>query len=309
MRYFDLHCDTITECFLHEYSLAENSLHVDLKRGDAFDTYVQCYAVWMPDELHGEEAFQRFCQVADKFSGEIRKNHDQIAQACVAGDWNRAEASGKQCAVLSVENASALGGRLENVSQLAKRGVKLCTLTWNGENELGRGAGAPGTSGLSEFGRLAVAELENQGIIIDLSHASPELFYDTVHLAKKPVVATHSNSYDVCPHPRNLTDDQFKIIRDMGGLVGLNFYKGFLHQDPEKASLEDILRHARHFLELGGENTLAIGADWDGASLVTEGLQTIPVLYQMFTEEFGRALTDRIFYSNGADFFKNRNLL
>ncbi len=309
MRYFDLHCDTMTECFSQNLSLANNRLHVDLDRGKSFETYAQCYAVWLPDHLHGKAAFQRFCQVAEKFSQEMKENEAFVAHCRTDGDLANAEVTGRQCAVLTVENGSALGGRLENIPELAKRGVKLCTLTWNGENELGRGAGSPGSYGLSNFGKQAVAELENNDIYLDLSHASPELFYDTIRLAKRPVVATHSNSYSICAHPRNLTDEQFKIIGEFGGIVGLNFYKGFLNSDPEKATLTDILRHAEHFLKLNGEDVLAIGADWDGAALVVEGLQTVPTLYQLFLKHFGLELADKIFYGNASNFFQKHNLL
>ena len=116
-----------------------------------------------------------------------------------------------------------LGGRLERVQDLKDRGVAMLTLTWNGENELGRGVLSPGDTGLTPFGRRAVRALERAGIVVDVSHASPELFWDVAELAERPIVASHSNAKAVCGHPRNLTKEQFLAIRDRGGLVGLNF--------------------------------------------------------------------------------------
>lgn len=312
MRYFDLHCDTMTECWHKDVPLKKNSLHVDLKRASVIKTYAQCYAVWMPDSLHGDEAFQRFCAVADRFSREMQENAERISRCSATGDLARAEEAGKQIGILTVENASALGGKLENVVEFAKRGVKLCTLTWNGENELGRGVRAPGSTGLTEFGRQAVRELEKHNILVDLSHASPELFADAAAMAEKPLVATHSNAQAVCGHPRNLTDSQFAAIRESGGLVGMNFLDAFLNDDPSKASPEDLLRHTEHFLNLGGEDVLAMGADWDGGapeSFPFSGVEAMPELYERFRKEYGDKLTGKIFYDNAANFFQNLNLL
>lgn len=109
--------------------------------------------------------------------------------------------------------------------------------------------------------------MEAAGILIDLSHASPELFWDVAAMAEKPLVASHSNAKKLCGHPRNLTDEQFEAIRHSGGVVGLNFFRAFLNDQPEKASMWDVLRHAEHFLSMGGEDALAMGGDWDGARL------------------------------------------
>lgn len=311
MRYFDLHCDTMTECYVKNRHIDQNDLHIDCRRAEVFDTYVQCYAVWIPDSIRGEDAFRRFRQVAQRFSEEIGRSGQAISHCRAPGDLTRN--AGKNCAVLTVENAAALGGRLENIAELANLGVKLCSLTWNGENELGRGVRAPGKGGLTAFGRRAVEELERNHIIVDLSHASPELFYDAASMAKRPVVATHSNAKSVCKNARNLTDEQFNAIHRSGGLVGLNLYKGFLNDDPDKADMTDVLRHAEHFLSLGGEDALAIGADWDGgekADFVVSGLEAVPELAELFLRHnYPEALVDRIFYKNAADFFKNENLL
>lgn len=289
MRYFDLHCDTMTECFLHDKPLKENDLHVNLQKANALERYVQCYAVWIPDDLRGEAAFQRFCQIADRLDKEAAENHIEDE------------------AILTVENGAALGGKLENIAEFQKKGVKMCTLTWNGENELGRGVMAEGSRGLTDFGKQAIRGFEEAGIVVDISHASPELFYDVAEIASKPLVASHSNAKAVCGHPRNLTDEQFGIIKGSGGLVGLNFYKAFLNDQPENASMLDVLRHAEHFLALGGEDTLAMGGDWDGAALpedMAAGLGAVPEMYELFLRhQYPESLVEKIFYGNAARFF------
>ena len=311
MRYFDLHCDTMTECAQKDIPLAQNALHVDLESVKDWDHYVQCYAVWLPDELRGEAAWQRFLQVAQRFSDEVEKNKSCLSQLSRQGDLDRLEQIGKHGAILTVESGAALGGKLEHIQEFQRLGVRMCTLTWNGATELGRGVMATGNTGLTDFGRDAVKAMEQAGILVDLSHASPELFWDVVEIAEKPLVASHSNAKEICGHPRNLTKEQFEAICRTGGLVGLNFYTAFLNDQPEKASMEDVLRHADYFLALGGEDVLAMGGDWDGADLPADmpGIASIPMLYELFLQKYPEALVDKIFYGNAARVFREQNLL
>lgn len=312
MRCFDLHCDTITRCMDEEKSLYENDLHVDLVRAKFMETYIQCYAAFVPDSLEGEEAFFYFCRAAAKLNKEIIENRRMISRCEKPGDIKGVEGKKPFGAILTVENGKALGGKLENIEKMKELGVKMMTLTWNGANELGRGVRAMGKGGLTDFGRQAVAMMENAGIVVDISHAGHELFYDVAEIAQKPIVASHSNAIRICSSPRNLTDDQFTTICRKGGLVGLNFYVAFLNNDPDKACMEDILRHAEYFLSLGGEDSLAMGSDFDGAELPEDinGIQAVGELYELFLRKnYNESLLDKIFYKNAVSFFIENNLL
>lgn len=312
MQYFDLHCDTMTECTLQGVPLGENQLHVSLHTAKNWDHYVQCYAVWIPDELRGDAAWDRFLEIVRTFHKELTENHRCLSQLAGPGDLTFLEKEGRHGAILTLENGAALGGNLERVKELQRLGVRMCTLTWNGANEIGRGVMAPGTSGLTDFGREVVSAFEAAGILVDVSHSSPELFWDVARIATKPLVASHSNAKEVCKHPRNLSREQFEAIKNSGGLVGLNFYKAFLNDVPEKACMEDVIRHAEYFLSLGGEDVLSLGGDWDGADLPNDmpGLAAIPDLYELFLRKnYGESLVQKLFYGNAASFFQRENLL
>ena len=181
---------------------------------------------------------------------------------------------------------------------------RMLTLTWNGENELAGGSAA--TGGLKPFGREALRELERCDIVADVSHLNDESFWNVVKAARRPLVATHSNSRKICNVPRNLTDDQFRCLAQQGGLVGLNFFTGFLREDAKSARLEDILRHAEHFLNLGGEDVLALGSDFDGADMPHDlpDCGALPQLAQRLREAFGFTLTEKICYKNALDFWR-----
>ena len=303
MRYFDLHCDTMLTCQYKNIPLRDNELHISMKKAEAIDTFVQCYAVFLHDSLRGEKAVECFDQVADRLVQEVEENRDVLTLCQNPGDL---QALSRHGAILTVESAAALGGDLKNLEDWKKRGVKMCTLTWSGENELGRGVLSEGTIGLTDFGREVVKEFEKAGILADISHASPELFWDVVEIATRPLVASHSNAKKICGHPRNLTDEQFAAILKTDGLVGLNFYDAFLNDDESKAGMEDILRHAEHFLSLGGEDHLAMGGDMDGSTMpqdMKDGLAAIPRLYELFLRHYSQTVTDKIFYDNAARFF------
>ena len=188
------------------------------------------------------------------------------ARICrTAGEAEAAWERDKAALFLTVENGAVLGRDLGRAEELARAGVVMVTLTWNGENAIG--SGSQTDHGLTAFGREAVRELIRWGIVLDVSHLNDRGFWDLMEETDGPVAASHSNARAMCPHQRNLTDRQAREIARRGGLVGLNYYSPFLRSDGRAAEFEDVYRHAAHFLELGLEHCLALGSDFDGADL------------------------------------------
>ncbi len=308
MNYFDLHCDTATECFQKHCSLARNSLALDLERTAGYEKWAQVFAVWIDDSLRGEEAFRYFRSVAQFFAGETAKNKGTVSFCRTAGELKKAAGSGKRAALLSIEGSAALAGNLQHLYDAKRLGVSLITLTWNGRCEVGDGCGVSDAGGLTPFGKRLVREMNRLCMVVDVSHLSEKGFWDVARTAQRPFVASHSDSKAVCGHRRNLTDEQFCEIAKGGGLVGMNLCASFLSESV--ASVEDVLRHADHFLNLGGENALAVGSDFDGCTPV-EGLDRVERMGRLcglLKDEFGREVADRIFWENAFDFFaKNMN--
>ena len=303
---FDLHCDTIYECMVRNCSLDNPALHINSEKISNISPYIQCFAICVPEEIRGRSATKMFCDAyrklneqCEKFNIKLIKNYEDIK--------NVVAEKGK-CAIFTVENASVLAGDIRNISLFKEFGVKFVTLTWNGRNELGAGSSVTHSNGLTRFGREVIRELENNNIFIDLSHASDRLFYDVMSISEKPVVATHSNSRAITDVKRNLTDKQFEMIVKKNGIVGLNLHKHFLNNIADKASKYDILRHAEHFLALDGENTLALGCDFDGCELSfdVKGIDAMGEIYELFLKEiYNESLLNRIFYENALKFCEN----
>ena len=303
MKLFDLHCDTLYRAFFENGGLFNNDFHISFDRIDSIEPYIQCMAIWVPDEFRNKNAIQLFENCRKKLNDELKDTNIKIIYS--QDDIIEIESKKGKGVVLTVEGGAVLGGKLENVDYLAKCGVKIMTLTWNGNCELGDGIGVEGAKGLTDFGKSVVAKMEQNGIIVDVSHSSVPMFYDVAELSTRPFCATHSNSKQICPHRRNLTDEQFSIIRDKGGIVGLNLSRGFLREDEDKACMLDVLRHAEHFLSLGGEKTLAIGTDFDGTDIPIDmtGIESMNKHYELFLKHnYNEKLLEDIFFNNARNF-------
>lgn len=271
--------------------------------------WCQCCAIFVPDGLRGEEAAAYYDFHKNSFYRQMEALSDRVLPCRTAADIEAAWAQGKAAAVLTVENGSALAGRPERVEALARDGVRMLTLTWNGENEIG--SGNVTGHGLSPFGKEAVRELERQGILIDVSHLNDRGFDDLLEIAERPFAASHSNARAVCGHKRNLTDGQIREMVRRGCLIGLNCYNAFLREDGQPAAPDDLRCHVERFLELGAEHCLALGSDADGADLPPwlDGPERFAGLYRLFLD-WGLTVSqaEGILCRNALAFFR-RNLV
>ena len=171
---------------------------------------------------------------------------------------------GVKSVVLGIENGYAIGLNSGNVSHFAQRGVAYITLCHNGDNDIcdsAKGAGEHG--GLSAFGREVVCEMNRNGIMTDLSHASEKSFYDAVNVSRLPIICSHSSARSLCDHPRNLTDDQMKTLAAHNGVAQVCLYGGFLRKGGN-ATIRDAVRHITYMAGIMGTDHIGIGSDFDG---------------------------------------------
>ena len=313
--YFDAHCDTIHRCAVTApadqpeavraywdavQSLRQNSGHVDLVRGKVFARYAQFFALYHNPDFAPEDGMWAMCRrLHDCFLHEMETNADLVRHCCTGDEVRAAVAEGKIAALLSVEGADLLECDPERISTVAQWGVRLCNPVWNHPNALSGTNCAESDRGLSQQGRDFVRQLEEYHIYADMSHLSDPGFWDIIRMARQPVVASHSNSRALCPHPRNLTDDMFRAIRDSGGVVGINLYRSFVGQE---GTMEELVAHVEHFLEMDGEKTVCMGGDLDGCLELAggmTGIQDVPRLYEALRDRgYDEALLEEIFWHN-----------
>ncbi len=295
MIVFDSHCDTLTRLVCDNMDFSSDDLHVN---SNNINPGAQVFACFInPDFSH---PLSTCLEMIDRLKAE------KTPLATGYASMKEAVKSGKTAAFLSVEGVGGIGSDLFLVRTLYELGVRFMSLTWNGDNCLG--GGADGNRGLTGSGAAFIREMNHVGMVLDVSHLSQESFYDAADVCNKPFIASHSNSYAVCPHRRNLTDEQFKIIKKRHGMVGINFYPPFLSES-ENAGVKDVILHIEHFLSLGGEDCIGLGSDFDGIDFTPENLTDAGkygVLYEgLLKLNYPESLADKIFYKNYMIFVKN----
>ena len=261
MDFFDNHCDTLSRILDEKEDLADATGHISLDKGAFLSRWGQVFALFVDDSAGREGPYARYLDERACMKRQFAQNADRLLQCRTAADLDRAFRENKCAAILSVENGAALEGRLDHLLQFAQDGVKLLTLTWFGENELGYGSAVGGR--LKPFGREVLAALPQYGIVPDISHLSDQGVEDVFGCWDGPLAASHSDVRSVTPHFRNLTDAQVREIVRRGGIIGINFFGPFLRASGE-ASIDDVYRHLDAFLALGAQKTVCFGSDFDG---------------------------------------------
>ena len=272
MKLIDLHCDTIDRLMINvkESNLRVNEFSVDIERLKKADSLAQTFALFV-DTDKTNDPFEYCMRMADKFFEEMEKNKDVISLAKNYEDIKRNESERKVSALLSIEEGAVLEGNIDNLNKFYDLGVRMMTLTWNHKNEIGypHNIGGDPKKGLTDFGIEVVHKMNELGMLIDVSHLSDAGFYDVARLSKQPFIATHSNSRNVKNHSRNLTDDMIRTLGNKGGVTGINFFSKFLG-DSEVGKVDDMIKHIKHIINVGGIDVVAIGTDFDGIDTEVE---------------------------------------
>lgn len=179
--------------------------------------------------------------------------------------------------MLSIEGAIILENNIELLQLFYELGVRSIGLAWSRKNNYAQGVPYE-TNGVSDEGKLLIEELDNLGIIIDVSHLNKKGFFDVVNITNNPFIASHSNSYSLCSSMRNLMDDQLEAIQSVEGVIGINFNPGFLNNKPENASIKDVINHIDYITNKIGSNHVGLGSDFDGIIKVPLGLEDVSKL-------------------------------
>ena len=277
----DTHCDTLLRVLpppgsgRRPIKLGERSDegHIDLPRLRDGGVDCQVFAIYTGWRPNPPDALLRALQLIMAFERECDEN-EGLVKAESYGDIMRAVEEGRIAGLLSLEGAEPLMGEPEMIRVFHRLGVRMISLTWNWRNPFADGVAASrAESRLTDLGLEAIGEMERLGIILDVSHLSDSCFWDVAEVAGRPFIASHSNCRALCNHPRNLTDDMIRAIADHGGVVGINFAPDFVHKG--KATLERVVDHIDHVVEVAGIDHVGLGSDFDGIRSTPEGLEDV----------------------------------
>ena len=253
----DTHCDTL-KCLTPQFTRRRDTMwadrsgmgmgerselgHVDIPRLREGGVDCQVFAVSSERDRTPPYPLRTALDMIDTFYCECEKNAEAIQPVTSYDEILKAVSEGKVAAMLSIEGADVIEGRLSMLRTFHRLGVRMIGLVHSLRNLLADGVTDARTGGgLSELGVQVVEELDRLGVVVDVSHLSDAGFWDLMEVAKGPVIASHSNSREVCDHPRNMTDEMIRALADRGGVMGMNFAPSFVH--PTSPSVETLADH------------------------------------------------------------------
>ncbi|HWT24551.1 MAG TPA: membrane dipeptidase [Solirubrobacteraceae bacterium] len=293
---FDGHNDVLSRLLgspgdpVRRFLQGDGTGHVDMPRAEAGGLAGGCFAVFACDPFRG--APDGFAVDYGEPADAVQARAEALAQVALLLRIERAAAGRLRiarcaadldgpgvAAVLHLEGAEPIDEGLDALEVLHAAGLRSLGLAWSRPNAFATGVpfGFPGSpdqgDGLTAAGRALVRACGERGILVDLSHLNERGFWDVAGMHAAPLVASHSGAHAVCPSPRNLTDAQLRAIGASGGIAGIPFHVGFLRpdgRDDPDTPLAAIAAHAAHVAEVAGAETVALGSDFDGATMPRE---------------------------------------
>ncbi len=297
--------------------------HTDVPRMLAGGVGGQFWSVYVPASIdHPHEMTLRQIDLVERMTAR----DDRLAQARSADDVRRAMAAGRIGGLLGAEGGHCIENSLEKLNALAERGVRYMTLTHSDNTSWADSAtDEPQFGGLTDFGRQVVREMNRLGMLVDISHVAPSTMRDALEVSTAPIIASHSNALALAPHPRNVPDDVLAELGKRGGVVMAVFFPGFVvpstavamrdmfaewrrlrielggdeeavaseieriesELDLDRGSVSNVVDHIEYIAEVAGIDGVGLGSDFDGVSMMPDGLENVSC-YPAITEELLR---------------------
>lgn len=276
----DLHADTPLHLVEKGgYSLRQRLSfnQVDVPRLRQGNVAGQFFVLYPPPRPTLAGRAEDFCRRALEAIRRAAVESGEIEMVATSAELRAARARGKIGGFLGIEGSECLSGKVEALSRWRALGVRYLGLTWNYlDNPFATAATDTRNRarGLTEAGRTLVAEANRLGVLIDLSHASEQTFWDVYEVTRGPLIASHSSSASLCRHPRNLDDEQARAIARTGGVIGVNFHRPFV-KARGPVTVDDVAAHVLHLVRVAGPDAVALGSDFDGLITVPDGLEDV----------------------------------
>lgn len=239
----DTHNDALSNELITKADLTKRQTtgNLDLPRAKEGGLDVQVFSIWCGGEYGKGRAFKMANREIDSLYALIGRSKGKAVLVRNAYELQSAVAKGQFAAMIGVEGGHMIEDRMDYIDALAKRGMRYLTLTWNNSTSWSTSAAdethhmdslkRAGHVGLSDHGKQIVRHLNDLGVMVDVSHVGEQTFYDVIATTSKPVIASHSCAYTLCPNQRNMKDAQLKALAKNGGVVFVNFYSGFVDSE------------------------------------------------------------------------------
>lgn len=275
----DAHCDLLYQLWRYNYDLnSSECLQFDLNKWRNSPVQIQAFAIFVPDYLPQQKQYDVALQMIEIFYEQLIIPNQDIIHIKSKQDLDQLQPD-QLGAILTLEGCHPIGTDLNKLIKIINYGVRMVGLTWNNDNAVADSIMSAKRGGVTAFGREVIQVLNQKQIWTDVSHLSINGFYDVLDQAKH-VIASHSNAFTICQHRRNLDDQQIKALVERDGLIGLTFVPEFTKSN-QPVHIKDLFKHIDHFINMGAENHLIFGSDFDGITETIEGLSTVSDYYRL----------------------------
>jgi membrane dipeptidase len=266
--------------------------HVDLPRLREGGVAGQFFTFWTtPYPERG--CAKSVADQLDALDGAMTRHPDDLRWTRTGADVRAAKAAGAIASLGGIEGGQALEGDLAAIEAFSRRGVRYLGLLHFTQNAIGRpakGRGADPAVGLTAFGRDVVRECERCGVIVDLAHINRRGYFEALELVSLPPMVSHTGVAGVHEHWRNIDDEQLRAVADKGGCVGIIFARKFLGS----SSIDAVVDHLLHIIDVAGDDVPALGSDFDGFVVPPEGLEDIAALPNLTVALARRGVPPRV---------------
>lgn len=296
----DTHCDVLLKLWMNPQLsfLDSEELDVNVHRLQTGGVKIQCFALFVEPFIKQELKFQTVLEQISIFHQKVIQPYSHIKHI---RHWQElSELQEHEIgAILTLEGMDAVGADAEKHQILLEQGILSVGLTWNEANLCADGVKESRGAGVTDFGRTVIRHHNQAQILTDVSHLSERSFWDVMEESKYPI-ASHSNAASICPHPRNLNDEQATALFSNNRYMGMVFFPEFL-TGTDHASISDIIRHIEHLCSIGGEKSIGFGSDFDGISKHVSGLMNTahyPALLQELSKYYSDEQIGQFCYGN-----------
>jgi membrane dipeptidase len=309
MKVIDGHCDVLSKMYKQKHMdiNSEDALDVTLSRMKKAGMLMQSFAIYLSENIKNP-CFDHILENIDLFHRKILICED-VMFIRTTEDLQYAFKFNKIGALLTLEGADALKGNFTHLRTLYYLGVRCIGITWNYANWAADGVLEPRQGGFTIKGYKLIRECNQIGMILDVSHLTEKAFWELSELSTKPFIASHSNVFEKCHHPRNLKNEQIKTVIKKGGIMGLTFVPYFINEKGT-ANITDLLKHIDHVCALGGKRHISFGSDFDGINQWVTGLEHTGKFFDlqnMLYKYFSIKEVEGFMWKNWFDFY-NQNL-
>lgn len=276
-----------------DIAMPQPKLHTDIARLREGGVKAQYWSVYVPATTDAEgTALLQTLQQIELVENMVKRYPDAFELAFTADDIERIIKSGKIASMMGIEGGYSIEDNLSNIKRLFDRGCRYMTLTHSRSLKWADSAtDDPACGGLSEFGEEVIREMNRVGMLVDLSHVSPECMRKSLAATRAPVIFSHSSALALNNHPRNVPDNILKMLPKNGGVVMVNFYSKYViptdeleKDDTQRGSIHDVVDHIEHIIKVAGINHVGIGSDFDGVPTLPTQLEDVS-MYPYISQE------------------------